>query len=287
MRNKREVLASAPQLLLDNGAELYSLLDSTSSDAPCGGTEETTTGGERLRAALNLEIPVIVINDSPLKAIVENQHGVGQSAMESFLRITNLMPQGKRFLVIGYGWCGRGIAHYARGLGASVVVAEVDEIKALEAAMDGFAVVELPTAAQDVSVVITATGRPNVFTAEAIDRLADGAILANAGHFDREIDVDYLRAIAVQREDLDAGIESYSFEDGRRIVLLTGGRMFNLGGRAPKGNSIESMDLGFSLQALCLERIATHPTGLCPGPQPVPDDINRHLAAAMVRRLSG
>jgi adenosylhomocysteinase len=275
-----------PDILLDNGADLVAAVQRI-GHVPRGGTEETTSGASRLRDDLRPEFPVIVINDSPLKAIVENKHAVGQSVLESFVRITNLMIQGKRMCVVGYGWCGRGIALYARALGADVVVTEIDEIKQLEAAVDGFRVGALDQAAPWANVVITATGARGVVGADAIGALGDGTILANAGHFDDEIDVAWLRERAVDREEVTDGIERFTLDDGRMLTLLTGGRMFNLGGPAPKGNSIESMDLGFALQALSLERVATGAGTLTAGPQPVPDDINRRSASAMVRSMMG
>ena len=275
-----------PDILLDNGADLVAAVQEI-GHAPIGGTEETTSGAFRLRDELRPSFPVVVINDSPLKAIVENKHAVGQSVMESFVRITNLMVQGKRICVVGYGWCGRGIALYARALGADVIVVEIDEIKQLEAAVDGFRVAPVMEAAEWCNVVITATGARGVFGPGALEVLSDGSILANAGHFDDEIDVAALRGSAVDIRDMTDGIEQLTMSDGRVLTLLAGGRMFNLGGPAPKGNSIESMDLGFALQALSLERVATGSESLLAGSQPVPGDINRQAASAMVRKMMG
>jgi adenosylhomocysteinase len=282
------VAATEPDLLLDNGADLVAAVVARGAQ-PQGGTEETTSGALRLRDEFATEIsfPVIVINDSPLKAIVENKHAVGQSILESFIRITNLMIQGKRIVVVGYGWCGRGIAHYARALGGEVTVVEIDEIKALEAAVDGFRVAALAEAAPWGSVFVTATGAPGVIDVATAAAMADSAILANAGHFDTEIDVPGLRRAATDVEEPAAGIERLHMADGKTLVLLAGGRMFNLAGPSPKGNSIESMDLGFALQARSLQRLATDPGSLRRGPQPVPDDINRRAAAAMVRTMMG
>lgn len=281
--NVARVMETGPDILLDNGADLCALAGGLDI---VGGTEETTSGANRLRGELagRVAFPVIVINDSPLKAIVENKHGVGQSVAESFLRITNLMPQGKRVVVVGYGWCGRGIAHYFRSLGSEVSVVERDEIKALEAAVDGFAVGSLDDLAPKGSVFITATGARHVLTTDHVAAMPDGAVLANAGHFDDEIDVEGLRTVAGVTE-LDHGIERFALHEGPSVFLLTGGRMVNLGGRAPKGNSIETMDLGFTLQALSLERVALASETLDVGPQPVPDDIDRVAAAAMTSRL--
>ena len=288
----RETVASViddePDLLLDNGADLAAL--AVSRRLPVrGGTEETTSGRYRLDEELSgkVDFPVIVINDSPLKAIVENKHAVGQSVVESFQRITNLMPQGKAWTVVGYGWCGRGIAHYARSLGARVSVVEVDEIKRLEAAMDGFRVDSIANLMPTSDVVITATGRPGVVGPEELTLARGGILLANAGHFDTEIDMESLRAIAANEEGFPGDIQRFVAEDGRTIDVVAEGRMMNLAGIEPKGNSIESMDMGFALQALSLERLATARGTLDPGPQPVPDDINRRLAADFVDLMMG
>lgn len=286
LRHVQSIAAERPDLLLDNGADLVAAC-LESGHSPQGGTEETTSGAFRLRADLaeRVDFPVIVINDSPLKAIVENKHAVGQSIVESFMRITNLMIQGKRIVVFGYGWCGRGIALYARAMGATVHVVEVDEIKALEAAVDGFAVSSIEAALPIADVVITATGARGVITQDDFALIQDGAILANAGHFDDEIDVAAIRARSVKTTSPTDAIERFEFDQGDGFVLLNAGRMFNLGGVAPKGNSIESMDLGFTLQALSLTRLAVDADKLEHGPIPVPDDINRRAARDMVATM--
>jgi adenosylhomocysteinase len=230
---------------------------------------------------------MIVINDSPLKALAENKHAVGQSVYESFCRLTNLMAQGKRFLVVGYGWCGRGVAHYARANGVHVSVAEVDEIKSMEAALDGFRAGDVNELIPDSDVVITATGAENVVDAEALAAAPSGVLLANAGHFPIEIDIEHIKASAVDQIEMGDTITRYRVEDGRFIDLVADGRMMNLAGPLPKGNSIESMDLGFAMQARSLERVALHHNDLPPGAQPVPDDINRGLALAFVDALQG
>lgn len=281
--NLGRVIDSEPDLLLDNGADLYAMVLERGISIR-GGTEETTSGAMRLHAELSaIDVPVIVINDSPLKAIVENKHAVGQSIVEGFLHVTNLMPQGRRFVVYGYGWCGRGIAHYARSVGGQVAIVEIDEIKALEAAVDGYRVLGPDEAPQWGSVFITATGAEGVIEVSDIEKMADDSVLVNAGHFDREIDVPGLAEIAAAVEAEGTSIERYRLVSGRSVVLLAEGRMFNLAAEGARGNSIESMDLGFSLQALSLARVARD--GLDAGPQPVPDDINRQVAAAMVERM--
>ena len=286
--NIEAVLDAAPDILLDNGGDLAAgIVARGAADTVIGGTEETTSGGLRLRGELSgaVPFPMIVINDSLLKAIGENRHAVGQSVIESFMRITNVMVPGRHVLVIGYGWCGRGIAQSFRALGAQVAVAEVDEIKAFEAALDGFRVGATADLAGWADVVITATGQPAVLSATVFGSLRDGVILANSGHVPWEIDVEVLRGSASVRRSIADAIERIEFADGRHVILLADGRMVNLAGRDPKGNSLEAMDLGFMLQVLSLERVATGGDTLQPGPQPVPNDIERRIAGTFVAAL--
>src|SRR5690606_28314710 len=199
--NVASVLDASPDILLDNGADLAAgVVERGIEGNILGGTEETTSGGLRLRGELagRVPFPMIVINDSLLKAIGENRHAVGQSVVESFMRITNLMVPGRRFVVAGYGWCGRGVAQYLRALGGKVAIVEVDELKAFEAALDGYRVDSLEGLADWGEVFITATGQPDVITAEHFALFRDGAVLANCGHFPWEIDVAGLKAAASQ-----------------------------------------------------------------------------------------
>lgn len=288
-RNVASVAAATPTILLDNGADLAALVVASGAvGSIIGGTEETTSGGIRLRDELagKIAFPVIVINDSLLKAIGENKHAVGQSVVESFMRITNLMVPGRRFVVAGYGWCGRGVAHYLRALGGKVAVVEVDELKAFEAAMDGFRVSDILDLAEWGEVFITATGHAGILTAPFFERVANGAVLANCGHFPWEIDVPALHAMAENTTQLDDAIERVNLPGGRHVILLADGRMMNLAGREPKGNSLESMDLGFLLQTLSLERVATAAASLPHGPQPVPDDLEREIARRMLAAMA-
>ena len=300
--NVASVIDSGPTMLLDNGADLAAIIASSRESATggtggrgpaagaavIGGTEETTSGGLRLRGELagRIPFPIIVINDSPLKAIGENKHAVGQSVVESFLRITNMMVNGRRFVVAGYGWCGRGIAHYLRAFGGKVAVVEIDELKAFEAAMDGFRVDSALDLASWGEVFLTATGHPEILSTAFFERVEDGAILANCGHFPWEIDVPALRALSTRSRMLDDAIERIEFPDGRHVILIADGRMMNLAGREPKGNSLEAMDLGFLLQTLSLERVATAPETLTAGAQPVPDDLDREIARRMVKAMA-
>lgn len=292
-RNIGAVLDARPDILLDNGGDLAAgVVRRRAAGDPAaarvtGGTEETTSGGLRLRGELAGEVPfpVIVINDSLLKAIGENEHAVGQSVVESIQRITNLRVPGRRALVVGYGWCGRGVARYLRALGAKVAVAEIDEVKAFEAAMEGFRVASPAALGEWPELVVTATGAPGVLGAEFFERMADDVVLANCGHLPWEIDVPALRALAVATDPVDDAIERLTLADGRTAVLIAEGRMMNLAGREPKGNSLESMDLGFLLQALSLERVATRASELPPGPQPVPDDLDRVIARRVLAAM--
>ncbi len=283
--NLHRTLDAQPAILLDNGGDLTVMAaDRGMAGAITGGTEETTSGGSRLRqeAPGRIPFPVIVINDSPLKAIAENRHAVGQSTVESFMRVTNLQVPGRRFVVVGYGWCGRGTAQYLRALGGKVAVVETDELRAFEAAFDGYRVAPLEELAPWAEVIVTATGRPGVVPAAILDLVEDGTVLANIGHFPWELDVEGMRARAVGVTRLGAGLERLELAGGRHVVLLAEGRMLNLAGSQPKGNSIESMDLGFMLQALSLERVATGAAALAPGPQRVPDDIERRIARSVL-----
>lgn len=295
--NVAAVAAARPSILLDNGADLAALAAESALAADAlavadpwnilGGTEETTSGGIRLREELagRIPFPVIVINDSKLKAIGENRHAVGQSVVESFMRITNLMVPGRRFVVVGYGWCGSGVAHYLRALGGKVAVVETDELKAFEAAMDGYRVGSLEQLTEWGEVFITATGHPGILTQSFFEAVPSGAILANCGHFPWEIDVPALREYSTGETHLDDAIDRLDLPGGRHVILLADGRMMNLAGREPKGNSLESMDLGFLLQSLSLERVATGADTLVAGAQPVPDDLDREIARRMLAAM--
>jgi len=282
-QNKRRILEAEPHLLLDNGAELYSLVEPGRNSGLIGGTEETTTGGERLRESLELEIPVIVINDSPLKRIFENEIGVGQSILSTFQRVTNSTPAGREVVVIGFGWCGRGIANAFRATGARVSVVETDPVKAFDAAVHGYAVRELDDALDIGQIFITATGEPRVLPVSALRKMRTGAVVANAGHFGLEIDLEGL-ARECDRSRVSAEIERFKFEDGRSIFALVGGEMLNLAGGA--GNPIEPMDMGLALQLLSLQWVAQKREQLEPGPQPVPEQIDASLASRMLIELS-
>lgn len=285
--NIRQVMSHNPHLLLDNGADLVATyLAHPERSQIIAGTEETTTGANRLRGELHgtVSFPIIVINDSPLKLIIENEHGVGPTIVEGFMRETNLLVQSRRFVVFGYGSVGRGIARCLRKLGGHVTVVEPDSIRAIEAVLDGMRVTTLAEALTIGEVFFTATGRAGAIPADAIDLLPDGAILANAGHFSWEIDIAALRSRAISVERFREWVELFTLADGRRITLLAQGEMLNLAGGG--GNPIETMDLGFALQAQSLAYLVAHYKELPPGPQPVPAEINATVARWMVESLS-
>jgi adenosylhomocysteinase len=281
----RDVLAHEPELILDNGGDLFVRYLERPYAGLRGGTEETTSGRTRLEPLRpQLALPVLVINDSPIKLFVENHHAVGQSIVESFLRITNRATNGRRATVVGYGSCGKGIAAYLRDAHAIVSVFDVDPVVRLQAMFDGFLVPERDDALASADVIVTATGAARVLTADDLPLLKSGALLMNAGHFPWEIDVAALEAHAsvVSAADYTDGIRSLTLDDGRMVGVLTGGHMVNLAGPRPLGNSIESMDLGFALQARCLEAVAGGSVGSESCVVPVPRGIDEAVAAAYV-----
>ena len=288
LRNVAKTVSAKPDLLLDNGADLVELAIKNNLDGTIfGGTEETTSGDDKLRTKFlnKINFPIIVINDSPLKRIVENQHAVGQGNVESIMRMTNLMINGRRFVIVGYGWCGRGMAHYLRSFGGRVSIVEIDPIKNLEAIMDGFRVDTMKNLASWGQFFCTATSRESVISTEEFNMMPDGAILANSGHFPNEINVEALRKLAVNIVKIGADLEEFELPNSRKLILLAGGQMIELAGTEPKGNSIEAMDLGFMLQALSLELISKNPEVLKNGPQPVPVNINNRIAQLMVENF--
>ena len=281
----REVMATRPQLLLDNGGDLFVRYLAAPYPGMLGGTEETTSGRTRLRPLAGLlGVPVLVINDSPIKQFAENRHAVGQSVLESYLRITNQMTNGRRVAVFGYGACGKGVAANFRNACASVAVVEIDPVSRLEASLDGFAVPGREEALRTADVVITVTGAESVITAGDLRLLKDDVVLMNAGHFPREIAVAELAGdpAVVARHAAADGIETFRLRDGRRVHLLARGHMANLAGPRPLGNSIESMDLGFALQARCLEAVAAGSLGSGHAVVPVPRSIDELVASSFL-----
>ena len=276
-----EVLAAKPDLILDNGGDLFARYLDRPYEALLGGTEETTSGRMRLEPLRGqLKRPILVINDSPIKQFAENEHAVGQSALESFLRMTNRVTNGEQVTVFGYGACGRGVAANFRGACARVSVVDVNPVTRLQAHLDGFSTPPRDSAIAHADVIITVTGARDVLTAADLPLLRDGVVLANAGHFPVEIDAPGLisaNEVASQREYAD-DLLTLELKDGRRVHLLARGHMFNLAGPRPLGNSIASMDLGFALQARCLEAVATGSVDATSCVVPVPGSIDAAIA---------
>ncbi|HWM33076.1 MAG TPA: adenosylhomocysteinase [Pseudolysinimonas sp.] len=286
-RNLRAVLAAEPDLLLDNGGDLFVRYLEAPYAGLRGGTEETTSGRDRLIPLRGrLAMPILVINDSPIKQFAENTHAVGQSVFESYMRLTNRSTQGKRVVVFGYGSCGRGVAANFRNAYAQVTVVEADPVKRLEACLDGFDVTDRDEAVSTADVIVTVTGAPGVINVDDLPRFRDDVVLMNAGHFPHEIAVDDLRA-AGQVGPATPGLETITLTDGRRLRLGGAGHMVNLAGPAPLGNSIESMDLGFALQSRCLEAIACGQSGPADAVVPVPRAIDDRVASAYLRTVVG
>jgi len=284
--NIAKVLESGPDITLDNGGDLTVALRASGAPAGyLGGTEETTTGGLRLRERPGgWDHPVVVINDSPLKLLVENEFGVGQSIVQGFMNATNLMVPGVRAAVLGYGPCGKGVADTLSRLGARVAVCDTDPIRALHAVLHGHRVGPAAEVVADAQLVFTATGHAGVLGAAELAALPDGAVLAGVGHFAWEIDQDALRAATVRVVEYgEPGRRTgYVFEDGREIVVLDHGRMLNL--TAANGNSIQAMDLGLTLQARSLGAVCAG--GLAAGVQPVPADVEHRIATDLVGLLA-
>jgi adenosylhomocysteinase len=281
----RQVVAARPDLLLDNGGDLFAHYLAAPYPGLLGGTEETTSGRMRLRPLVDrLRVPILVINDSPIKQFAENRHAVGQSVLESYIRITNQMTNGRRVVVFGYGACGKGVAANFRNAYASVAVVEVDPVARLEASLDGFDVPSRDDALRTADILITVTGAESVITDKDLEFLKDGAVLINAGHFPREIAVDQIASCAevTKRREVADGIATFDLADGRSFHLLTDGHMVNLAGPRPLGNSIESMDLGFALQARCLEALAGGSLGEGHVVVPVPRFIDELVAASFL-----
>jgi adenosylhomocysteinase len=278
----RAALRSRPSITLDDGADLVSTVHRERTDlidGLLGSMEETTTGVIRLRAMAKdgaLKVPVIAVNDANTKHMFDNRYGTGQSTIDGILRTTNALLAGATFVVAGYGWCGRGLAHRARGLGAHVVVTEVDPLKAIEAAMDGFRVMPMDEAAPIGDVFVTVTGDIRVLTGRHFRAMKDGAIVANSGHFDVEVDKEALRVMAADVLTPRPGVETFVI-DGKRVNLLGEGRLVNLA--CAEGHPASVMDMSFANQALSCEYLVRRPTRLAPGVYAVPAEIDAQIAA--------
>ncbi len=271
-----------PQLTIDDGADLTALLHRERRDlldGVAGGTEETTTGVIRLRAMADdgaLGYPIVAVNEAETKRFFDNRYGTGQSTLDGIIRATNILLAGKTVVVCGYGWCGRGIAMRAQGHGAHVIVTEVQPTRALEAMLDGYRVMPIAEAASEGDIFVTATGDINVIDAPAFAAMRSGAILANSGHFDAEINLDALEAMTEARRELRPFVEEWALSDGRRLVVLAEGRLINLG--AAEGHPASVMDMSFANQALCLEYLAGRHASLEAGVYDVPREIDEEVA---------
>lgn len=271
-----------PNITMDDGADLVSTLHKDRRELledVIGGTEETTTGVIRLRAMAAdgaLEFPVVAVNDAMTKHFFDNRYGTGQSTVDGIVRATNILLAGKNFVVAGYGWCGRGLAMRARGMGANVIVTEVDPLPALEAVMDGFRVLPMAEAARIGDIFVTLTGDINVIDEHHFRSMKDGAIVSNSGHFNVEINIPSLEQMAKEKRLVRPFVEQYTLEDDRRINLLGEGRLINLA--AAEGHPASVMDMSFANQALSLEYMTKHADKLEKKVYSVPEEIDREIA---------
>ena len=277
-----------PLLTLDDGADLVSTLHNKRPEALRrikGGTEETTTGVQRLRAmekAGALKYPIIAVNDAYTKHLFDNRYGTGQSTLDGILRATNILFAGKTFVVCGYGWCGKGIAMRAQGMGANVIVTEVNPTRALEAAMSGFQVMPIAKAAAIGDIFVTATGNTGVIRKEHMQRMKDGAILANSGHFNVEVDPRHLEEIATKKRNIRPNLDEYTLKSGNKLYLLAEGRLVNLA--AAEGHPSEVMDMSFANQALCVEHL-TKIKKMQPKVYSVPKEIDERIASLKLNAM--
>lgn len=283
-----KVLEGEPEVIIDDGGDLVKQLHGHRShlaDKVIGGAEETTTGVTRLKALdrkNELSFPMFAVNDAKMKYLFDNRYGTGQSTWDALMRTTNLTVAGSVAVVVGYGWCGRGIAMRADGLGADVVVVEVDPIKALEARMDGYRVMNIEEAAPIGDFFVTSTGDINAIPHRALEQIKDGAILSNAGHFDVEIDLNALADLAVDREVVRENIERYKFADGRSVYVIAEGRLVNLA--AGDGHPAEIMDISFALQALTAKYIVDN-EGLEDKLYAVPEEVDKEVGKMKLASL--
>jgi len=281
-RHIEAVLASRPNITMDDGCDLVNVLHTRHADHLAdvhGGTEETTTGVIRLRAMARdgqLRFPVVAVNEALTKHMFDNRYGTGQSTLDGLIRATNVLLAGRTFVVCGYGWCGRGLASRAQGMGAHVIVTEVDPTRALEALMDGYRVMPLADAVKEADIIITLTGDVNVVDAQHFQAMKDGCIVANSGHFNDEINIPALDQQARTHRPVRPFVEEYEMLDGRRIYLLADGRLLNLA--AAEGHPAAVMDMSFANQALSAVYIAENHGRLTPGVYDVPMDIDREIA---------
>src|SRR5882672_6156242 len=281
-RHLDAAIDTKPNFCIDDGADVIGLMHSTRDDALAdmmAASEETTTGVIRLRALEaqgRLAFPVIAVNDAQTKHLFDNRYGTGQSTIDGIIRATNVLLAGKRFVVAGYGWVGRGVASRARGMGSHVIITEVDPMRALEATMDGYEVLSMEKAAPIGDMFVTATGDKSVIRKEHIEAMKDGAILANTGHFNVEIDIPGLKGLASETRTLREFVDEFRLEDGRRIYLIADGRLVNLS--AAEGHPALVMDMSFANQALSAEYAIQNAAELERKVYPVPEEIDKEIA---------
>src|SRR5438270_4520920 len=281
-RHINAVLDHKPNMTMDDGCDLVSTLHTTRTECIpdiIGGMEETTTGVIRLRSMEKngvLRFPVLAVNDSDTKHLFDNRYGTGQSSIDAIIRSTNILLAGRTVVVFGYGWCGRGVAARAHGMGASVIVAEVDPTRALEAAMDGYRVMPGIEAAAIGDIFITVTGNVNVIDRAHLERMKDGALIANSGHFNDEINIPMLEKLAVHKRHVRDFVDEYTYADGRRVHLLAEGRLVNLS--AAEGHPASVMDMSFANQALGSEYMLAHAKEMQPRVYTLPPELDKEIA---------
>jgi len=288
-RHIHQVLDKKPHITMDDGGDLVSTLHSERTELienVIAGTEETTTGVIRFRSMERdgvLRYPIVAVNDANTKHLFDNRYGTGQSTIDGILRATNVLIAGKKFVVAGYGYCGRGVAMRAKGMGANVIVVEVSPLKALEAVMDGYSVMTSMEAAKIGDIFVTVTGNKNIFREEHFRVMKDGAILANSGHFNVEIDIPALEKMAKSKRRIRPSVDEYLMEDGRRIFLLGEGRLINLA--AAEGHPAAVMDMSFANQALTAEYLKNEGKKLEPKVYPVPAEIDDMVAMLKLKSM--
>ena len=271
-----------PQMTMDDGADLVTMLLTKRTDLVgdvIAGTEETTTGVIRLRAMAKdgtLRYPIVAVNDALTKHLFDNRYGTGQSTIDGILRATNLLLAGLKLVIAGYGWCGRGVAMRAKGLGADVIITEINPVRALEAVMDGFRVMPMAEAARVGDIFVTVTGNKSILAAEHFEKMKDGAVMANSGHFNVEIDIPALEKMSSAKRPARPFVEEYVMRDGRRLYLLGEGRLINLA--AAEGHPASVMDMSFANQSLAVEYLLKNAAQLERQVYPVPDAIDRQIA---------
>ena len=287
--NLNKILDLKPDLVIDDGADLIAMLHTVRRDSikgVKGANEETTTGAARLRAMAaegKLEFPVISVNDAKMKFLFDNRYGTGQSAFDGWMNSTNLIVAGKRLVVAGYGWCGKGIAMRAKGMGASVIVCEIDPIKAIEARMDGYEVMKMIDAVKIADIVMTVTGCKDILRKEHFKAMKDGCVMGNAGHFDNEISKTDLGSVSVSVNKVREFIDEYSTKDGRKLYLIADGRLMNLA--AGQGHPVEIMDMSFAAQALSMEFLLKNSKKMENKVHDVPEAIDREIAEIKLRSM--